>query len=267
MVRIAVCQMEILPNDANANFEKIIEFTNKAKQKNADIIVFPEKCDGIINESIYKESVNDFISKFRNLCSEYKIHGVLGSLLVKKNNQYFNRTHFVNDMGQIIGKYDKQKIIPDVETDYTTPGEENVIVNTKFGKIGLAICLDITNPEIFTQYKKMGADIVICPMMWELNVSWDAKLKDQGIDLLSAAYGVVRKISEARAIENHLFIVICNAAGKFLHKDFWFTLYGHSSVCEPMYGCMTSLDHDRESMLIADIDKNKIKIAHNYFSL
>ncbi len=264
MVRVAVCQMEIIPNDPNANFEKITEFVKKAKQKSADLVVFPEKCDGIINSSIYKESVIEFIKNFQELCKTNKIYGVLGSVLVKENDRYFNRAHFIDDSGRILGGYDKQKIIPDIESTYTTAGKENVIIDTKFGKIGLAICLDITNPNIFTKYKQLGAEIIICPMLWEIKTSWSKQLKDE--NLLSAAYGVVRKICEARAIENHFFVVVCNAAGEFLHKDFWFSLYGHSNICDPMYGFIEGLDHNKEGLLVVDIDKERIKTAEKYFS-
>ena len=70
-----------------------------------------------------------------------------------------------------------------------------------------------------------------------------------------------------RAIENQLFVVTCNAVGRFLHKDFWFDLYGHSSICGPLYGYIKGLDHDKEGLFVTNIDKKQIDIASRYFSL
>ena len=44
MKKVAICQMEVIPGSIQKNVDTIIHYINEAKEKHADIVVFPELC-------------------------------------------------------------------------------------------------------------------------------------------------------------------------------------------------------------------------------
>lgn len=193
------------------------------------------------------------------------MHCLLGSVVFKDKYVYYNRSFFIDNRGKILGHYDKIKIVEGVEDIDLSRGSKLKVFNTKFGKIGIAICLDLTDPILFNRYKKMGAEIILIPSMWELETSWERDtLKSKKIDACKTAHAVTKILTQARAIENELFIVFCNAAEVFEYKNIKFSLAGNSCVCEPLYGLMKGINHNKEANFIAEIDINKVERAKSY---
>ncbi|HEX2896791.1 MAG TPA: nitrilase-related carbon-nitrogen hydrolase [candidate division Zixibacteria bacterium] len=93
--------------------------------------------------------------------------------------------------------YRKINLFPPMNEDKVfTPGNEPGLFDTKFGKIGVAICYDLRFPEIFSNLKKLGAQMIFVP----------------------AAFPRVRiadwkKLLVERAIENNVKIIGINAVG------------------------------------------------------
>jgi len=60
--------------------------------------------------------------------------------------------------------YRKINLFPPMNEDKVfTPGNEPGIFETSFGKIGAAICYDLRFPEVFTNLKKLGAEMIFVP--------------------------------------------------------------------------------------------------------
>lgn len=60
--------------------------------------------------------------------------------------------------------YDKINLFPPMNEDKVyQAGEKPGIFNTEFGKIGAAICYDVRFPEIFTNLKELGAEMIVVP--------------------------------------------------------------------------------------------------------
>lgn len=75
-------------------------------------------------------------------------------------------------------------------------GAEVVVATTSLGALGLATCYDLRFPELFRQLVDSGAEVIVLPS------SWPAK---------RATHWTL--LAQARAIEDQLFVLACNAAG------------------------------------------------------
>jgi len=130
----------------------------------AQIIVFPE--DFIVGPLLGKSQFADYDGRyfkhFQQLASTYAIDIVAGSIPEGTQTGLFNTACYIDNTGNILGKYRKVNLwIP--ERDYNTPGNEICVFQTRFGKVGLIILLDLMFPEIFRAMLRKGVEIVICP--------------------------------------------------------------------------------------------------------
>jgi nitrilase len=77
-----------------------------------------------------------------------------------------------DDRGELISRYDKIHLF-DVqlmenderyeESNTIEPGFDAVVVDTPFGRLGLAVCYDLRFPELFRKLQQMGAEIFVVP--------------------------------------------------------------------------------------------------------
>ena len=89
------------------------------------------------------------------------------SYFEKENNAYYNSIAIIDSDGKILGNYRKSHI-PDgagyLEKYYFNPGDTGFKVwDTKFGKLGIAICWDQWFPEVARIMTLKGADILFYP--------------------------------------------------------------------------------------------------------
>ena len=76
-----------------------------------------------------------------------------------------------NDKGDVVGRYDKMHLF-DVslengekynESFSQEPGNQPVVVDTPFGRLGLAVCYDLRFPELFRRMLDQGAELFAVP--------------------------------------------------------------------------------------------------------
>ena len=86
-----------------------------------------------------------------------------------EDGKYYNTSFCFDKNGEMIGRHRKvhlfdinvRKAISFKESDTFTAGEDLTVLDTEFGKIGVAICYDIRFPEIYRAYRKAGADLLV----------------------------------------------------------------------------------------------------------
>lgn len=94
------------------------------------------------------------------LAKELQIYLVAGMAEADGDARY-NTAVFLGPDGTLIGKYRKQKL--GHETDRNTPGDRSPVFPTPWGRLGLMICADRTEPELVSRLGAGGADFLICP--------------------------------------------------------------------------------------------------------
>jgi predicted amidohydrolase len=262
-INIAVVQFKINQFLPETNLKKAEIFIKKAADQNAKIIVFPE--DFITGPTMGNDEFVDhkrlFVAYFQKLAKKYKIDIVPGSIIEKENTGIYNVTYYIDSKGKIKSRYKKINLwLP--ERKYLTPGNQISVFNTKYGKIGLIICWDLIFPEIFRKMVKKGANIIICPSHWSAGDAGKGIKEDANAEIKS-----VDSICVARAFENEIIFVFCNAAGEFKYNKIKDSLIGHSQITIPFKGAIKKLSHNKEEMFIQEIDTNILKIAETAYKI
>ena len=158
-----------------------------------------------------------------------------------------------NDQGERVARYDKVHLfdvsVPDTgeeykESDSIENGAEPLVIDTPFGRLGIAVCYDLRFPEFFRKMQKAGAEIVVVPSAFTAETGaahWEVLLR-------------------ARAIENLSYIIAPNQGGFHLNGR---KTFGHSMIVDP-WGVVLDCYKTGGGFVCADIDKqrlDKVRIA------
>lgn len=97
----------------------------------------------------------------------YVAAGVFRKEETSAGNKLYNSILLYDREGKLCNIYDKVHLAGD-ENDYLTRGNQYCVVETDFGKLGMAICWDMQFPETCQTLADMDADLIIAPTWgWE----------------------------------------------------------------------------------------------------
>lgn len=253
MVKIGLCQMKVLSCSKKSNIEKAKSMIVQATDKGADIVVLPEMFNcpyDIKNFREYAEAeycYGDTLKMLSSVSREKKILLIGGSIpeLDQKGNVY-NTSFVFNKDGNLIGKHRKMHLFDiDIKNKITfkeskvlTPGNKITIIDTKWGKIGIAICYDIRFPELIRLMALNGAKIVFIPAAFNMTTGpahWELLFR-------------------SRAVDNQIYIAGISPARDI---NYSYVAYGHSLVVNP-WGTITDILDEKEGILISELDLDYI---------
>jgi omega-amidase len=216
-VSVSLGQFDVLRGQVEANLETVSGIVEKAARRCSQLVVFPELWStgyDLQRSSHYATAVGE--GDFARVAELAREHGIAiaGSQLSLIGDGGFGNTavYFDHD-GKNLGTYNKVHLFgPMQEIQYLTAGDSLTIVETGWGKAGLAICYDLRFPELFRAYALAGVQAII------LVAEWPRPRLEHWRTLL-----------RARAIENQMFIIACNRVGRTGKTEF----FGHSCLIDP----------------------------------
>lgn len=245
-MKISLAQIDVLLGKPDENLVKARNMVAHAARRGSDIVVFPELWStgyDLENAAMHSVPVDKGVfAEMSSLASEHSIH-ILGSCLsLLGSGRFGNTAVFLDPSGQILGKYTKVHLFRLMdEHRYLTPGDHLTIVETVWGKVGLAICYDLRFPELFRAYTLAGAAAVFLPAEWPHPrlTHWQVLLR-------------------ARAIENQMYMIACNRVGISKSDHF----FGHSCIIDPWGQIVVEAGEDEE-LLTTEIDIDKVDQARS----
>jgi len=177
---------------------------------------------------------------------------ILVSLFEKRAAGVYHNTAVVIDAsGQIAGKYRKMHIPDDplyYEKFYFTPGDLGFQTHdTKYGKVGALICWDQWFPEAARLTALSGSQFLFYPTA----IGW---LPNEEEEMNQAQHSAWETIQRAHAIANGVYVVVVNRVGREGKLNFW----GQSFVADPFGRIIAKASADKEEVLVADCDLDKI---------
>ncbi len=244
--KVAAIQMASGSN-VSGNLGEARRHIAKAAEQGAKLVVLPEffaimgmtDQDKIaVSEKTGQGPIQTFLSE---TAREYGIWLVGGSIPLEAStpNKVMNSCLVFDERGEQVARYDKIHLFNlelgnenYQEANTIEPGTEVVVVDSPFGRIGLAVCYDLRFPELFRSMK--GVDIIVLPsaftdttgkMHWEVLV-------------------------RARAIEN-LAYVIASAQGGY-HVNGRET-HGNSMIVDPWGRVLDRLPRG-SGVVVADVN-------------
>lgn len=159
-----------------------------------------------------------------------------------------------NDQGERVARYDKQHLfdvnVPESdevyrESDSIERGDELLVVDSPFGKLGIAVCYDLRFPEFFRTLVTQGMEILIIPSAFTSRTGqahWEVLLR-------------------ARAIENLCYVIAPNQGGFHLNGR---KTFGHSMIIDP-WGVILDCYKTGAGFVAADIDLGKLAKVRGAF--
>jgi len=218
------------------NFEQKLKSIEGKKQ----VVILPEMfATGFsMQPDIHAEEMNGPCVQW--MLAQSAAHKIIlcGSLMIKENNQYFNRLLWVQPNGEIV-HYDKRHLFSFAGEDkHFTAGEKRVIVSVNGWRILLQVCYDLRFPVFARQQSTNEYDAILYVANWpERRIdAWDTLLK-------------------SRAIENQCYTIGVNRIG---HDGNDIYHNGSSSIYSPMGETLYNKQQD-EDIFSINLDKSELE--------
>lgn len=220
-IKIAVVNFNAKWGDKAYNLKSILEYCVRAGEQGVNMIVFPETALSGYDDEAGKprgEKMHCRLAEaipgpsteaVAELAQKYDMFVIFG-MPEKDGELVYNSAAIVYPDGKT-ESYRKIQL-PFDEANWAVRGENPVLIDTKWGPVGITICYDTyCFPELIRYYRSMGArlclNVTACP---------DAPCTAGSAQLTIPAYAMV----------NYVYIASANLCGKDLQSNF----IGGSSV-------------------------------------
>ena len=242
-----------------AEAEKLIKI---AVQQEAELIVLPENFAimGTAEDDkvkIAEEAGSGLLQDF--LKAQAVKHGIWlvgGTIPLRSNDsgRVYAASLLINAEGEVVARYNKIHLF-DVtieannesytESETLVPGEDIVVVDTPFGRLGMAVCYDLRFPELFRAMVEQGMEICAVPSAFTSltgRVHWESLLR-------------------SRAIENLTFMIAADQGGYHVGGR---ETHGDSMIVDPWGQVLNRLPHGT-GVVVANIDIKKLVHTRKMF--
>ncbi|NOR43054.1 MAG: carbon-nitrogen hydrolase family protein [Gammaproteobacteria bacterium] len=261
MSKVAAIQMASGPN-VKANLAEAEKLIKIAVQQQAELVVLPENFaimgtsetdkvkiaetfgSGLLQDYLRDQAINNNI---------WLVGGTI-PILSKESGKVFAACLLYNPQGEVVARYDKIHLF-DVtieatnesytESETITPGDRIVVVDTPFGRLGLAVCYDLRFPELFRAMVEQNMEICALPSAFTSltgKVHWESLLR-------------------ARSIENLSFIIAADQGGYHVGGR---ETHGDSMIVDPWGLVLNRLPHGT-GVVVANIDIEKLEHTRKMF--
>lgn len=250
--RVASVQMTSGSN-VTANLHETNRLIFEAVNMGAKLVILPENfalmamhpIDNVdIREQHGSGLLQDFLSQ---QAKRFGIWLVGGTLPLEADEPHKVRATCLvfDNNGQEVARYDKMHLF-DVtvahdehycESETIEAGHEIVVVDTPYGRLGLAVCYDLRFPELFRRMFIEGVELIALPSAFTAvtgKAHWEILLR-------------------ARAVENLCYVIATNQGGYHVNGR---ETYGNSMIIDPWGVVLTRLNRGA-GVICADINLEK----------
>jgi predicted amidohydrolase len=241
-----------------ANIDAAVRMIGEAKAAGAEYVLTPEmtnimevKRDRLFT-TIVDEEADTSLATLRELARKLGIYIHVGSLAIELTpERAANRGFLIDPKGEIAARYDKIHMF-DVdlgngesyrESRTYRPGEQAVLSDLPWGRLGLTICYDLRFPALYRALAEAGATMLAIPSAFTQQTG-------------EAHWHVLIR---ARAIENGSFVFAAAQAGK--HESGRET-FGHSLIVDP-WGRILAEGGIEPGVVMAEIDLAEVGKARS----
>lgn len=252
MERVGIIQMTSGPQVAD-NLAYIAKHANRLATQGARWIVTPENAVVFGDRNDYHQHAEPMGNgpiqrELAQIARENGVWLLVGSMPIARAHGVTTTSILFNPQGEPAAHYDKLHMFDvDVadshqryrESETFTPGDALTVVATPMGALGMSICYDVRFPHLYSQLRRLGAQILVVPAAFTAvtgRAHWEVLLR-------------------ARAIETQCWVVAVGQGGHHVcGRETW----GHSMVISPWGDIVASLEQPAAT-LIADIDLHQVE--------
>jgi predicted amidohydrolase len=247
-LRVACVQLNASASKIE-NVERMEALVSRAAATGADVVVLPEKWNGIGPADYLREVAEpleggETVEAMATWAQRHEITLVGGSIAeCRDGREKLSNTCVVFDPdGEIAAVYRKIHMFDvDVggnvyrESESEEPGDTPATCDAEGWKLGLTLCYDVRFPELYRILALEGAELVTIPAAFTLYTGkdhWELLVR-------------------ARAVENQCYVAAANQWGT--HAD-GKAAYGRSMIVDP-WGVVLAQAADEDGVVVAEIDR------------
>jgi len=228
--RVAAVQMATGPN-VNANLLEAERLIRDAAEAGAGLVVLPENFAFMGRQDrdtlhLMEADGDGHLQTFlAETAARYSVWLVGGTIPLRSSSPERLRAASLvfNDQGVRVARYDKMHLfdvnLPGAEERYEEsatiePGEEPVVLDSPFGRLGIVVCYDLRFPELVRHMLDSGVEVLAVPAAFTAvtgKAHWETLVR-------------------ARAIENLAYVVASAQGGYHLSGR---ETHGHSMIVDP----------------------------------
>jgi omega-amidase len=243
-MRVSCIQLDMKFCDVEYNYSHAAELIKRTvKDEKPDVILLPETwTTGYYPKeklASYSDNNGERIkSCFSKLSKELDVNIIAGSIANNKDGKIYNTAYVFDRSGNCVAEYDKTHLFTPMDEDKFFEFGNHLTTFTLDGvKCGIVICYDIRFPELIRSLALKGIEMLFMVSQWpEKRVPH------------------IQVLTQARAIENQMFVACCNSCGK---ADG--TVFGGSSQIVDPWGVVLERADGKEQVITADCDFSIIK--------
>ena len=250
------CVQTTSVSDTRTTMAAVGDLVRRARDAGADFITTPEVVSMLgprkeVLTNAQPMEGHDGIAAFADLAKETGVWLLAGSMVVKLGEEKLaNRSMLFAPSGEITATYDKIHMF-DVdleggesyrESATYQPGNNAVLTDLPWGKLGMTVCYDMRFPYLYRDLAHAGADFLTVPSAFTVptgRAHWHVLLR-------------------SRAIETGCFVFAPAQVGEHFPKR---KTYGHSIIISPWGEVLGEAGGEETGVITAQIDPAKIKEA------
>jgi len=243
-VTVAVMQMAPVLGKVGENLKRMTEMVDEVcRNQRVDVIVFPElittgyEC-GVRFTDLAERIPGPAVSLLAKQAADYEAYIAFG--LVEKHKVesiLYDAAVLIDAEGEVAATYRKIHLKGEERLAFR-PGFKNLVVETKFGSLGLLLGWDLAFPEAARCLTLQGMELLCVCANWESphTAEWQA-------------------YTTARAFENAIFIAAANRIG----QEYTISFFGGSRIIGPRGEVYASFEEEGEGFRVAQIDLDEVK--------
>ncbi len=253
-MKIALIQQHA-STDCQANLRRGLEAARQAADQGAQVICFAELAFDRFLPQV--QATPELLSRaesipgpttdlFRELAIDKQVVIIL-NLFELAGGLTFDSSPVIDADGTILGV---TRMVHITEYEYFheqgfyTPGDNGIVVyDTRYGKIGVAICYDRHYPEYMRALAVAGAELVVVPQAGSVG-EWPDGLYEAEL--------------QVAAFQNGYFTALCNRVG----EEEQLTFAGESFVCGPDGRVLARAGEGNDEILYCELDLAEAGESH-----
>ena len=259
-VRVAAIQM-VSTADVEANLQMAQQLLQQAADKGAQFVALPETFAVFdSNSSCHWGDEEQRTSLFTRFVAEQaqalNVWILAGTLPLRTRingetvpgKRVRAASILFNPQGEQAARYDKLHLfdvqVKDAQGQYREsatiePGDQPVVTDTPWGRLGMTVCYDLRFPELYSYLQQQGAGFFTVPSAFTQRTGeahWEVLLR-------------------ARAIETQCYVIAPNQGGVHSEKR---TTWGHSMIIDP-WGRVLDWVETGPGVALADMDASLLE--------
>lgn len=157
-------------SDSESNRRQAFRYVEAAGRQGADLVCLPETFFAPGGLAGAEPIPGPTFDRLAELAAAYGLWVVAGFCVVGQDGRegVENSAIVIDRAGRLAARYVKvHPTIGECEERGIVPGRQATVVDTDFGRMGLAICYDIDWPDYWDDLARQGAELVVWPSAYD----------------------------------------------------------------------------------------------------